>query len=102
MVNFFETAIFKMFSELAKRELLTVLLGEEELNARQHLRVRVHPDQRVGPAWLKLRRQIQNRIRNLVSISPMFYEQLFRVKIPKAQKDIDDLTVFLRFWDLRV
>jgi len=24
------------------------------------------------------------------------------VQIPKAQKDTDDLTVFLRFWDLHV
>jgi len=33
-------------------------------------------------------------------ISPMFYKQLTRAQIPKAQKDTDDLTVFLRFWDL--
>ncbi len=31
---------------------------------------------------------------DLGSISPMFYDQLLRPKIPKAQKDTDDLTVF--------
>jgi hypothetical protein len=36
------------------------------------------------------------------SISPMFYEQLLCEQIPKAQKDNDDLTVFLCLWDLRV
>jgi len=36
-----------------------------------------------------------------VSISPTFYEQLLHTKIPKAQKDTNDLTVFLHFWDLR-
>jgi hypothetical protein len=34
------------------------------------------------------------------SISQTFYEQLLRTQIPKGQKDIDDLTVYLRFWDL--
>jgi len=32
-----------------------------------------------------------------------FYQQLtstFFAQIPKAQKDLDDLTAFLRFWDL--
>jgi len=33
---------------------------------------------------------------------PTFYEELLRVQIPKAQKDTDDLTIFLRFWDLCV
>ncbi len=28
------------------------------------------------------------------------YEQFFCTKIPKVQKDIDSLTVFLHFWDL--
>jgi len=32
--------------------------------------------------------------KDLVSISTTFYEQLLRAKIPKAQKDTDDLTVF--------
>jgi len=31
-----------------------------------------------------------------------FYEQLLLTGIPKAQKDSDDLTVFLRSWDLGV
>jgi len=35
------------------------------------------------------------------SISPTFYEQLLRSQIPKVKKDIDNLTVFLNFWDLR-
>ncbi len=35
-------------------------------------------------------------------MSPTFYEQLLHTKIPKAQKDTDDLTVFLRFWDLHM
>ncbi len=35
------------------------------------------------------------------SISSTFYEQNFCEKIPKAEKDTDDLTVFLRFLDLR-
>jgi len=30
-----------------------------------------------------------------------FYTQLLPLQIPKAQKDTDDLTVFLRFSDLR-
>ncbi len=29
-------------------------------------------------------------------------EEFLRPKIPKAQKDANDLTVFLRFWDLCV
>jgi len=29
----------------------------------------------------------------------MFYEQLMQVKIPKAQKDTEDLTVFFCFWE---
>jgi len=33
-------------------------------------------------------------------VSPMFYKQRLHAQIPKAQKDSDDLTVFLRFWDL--
>jgi len=37
---------------------------------------------------------------NLESISPTFYEQLLLEKISKAQKGTDDLTAFLRFWDL--
>jgi len=37
---------------------------------------------------------------NLGSISPIFYAQLFLEHIPKVKKDIEDLTVFLRFWDL--
>jgi hypothetical protein len=39
--------------------------------------------------------------RVLPSISPTFYVQLLRIKIKKAQKDTDDLTVLLQFWDLR-
>ncbi len=31
-----------------------------------------------------------------------FYEQLLRMQIPKLQKDTDDLTVFLCFWDLLI
>jgi len=31
----------------------------------------------------------------------MFYKQLLPAQISKAQKDTVDLTVFLRFWDLR-
>jgi len=30
----------------------------------------------------------------------MFFEQLLRAQIQKAQKDTDDLTAFLRFRDL--
>jgi len=30
-----------------------------------------------------------------------FYAQHLRAKIPKAQKDTYDFTVFLNFWDLR-
>ncbi len=37
----------------------------------------------------------------LVTISPIFYDQLLHIHIPKVQKDPDDLTVFLCFWDLR-
>jgi len=29
-----------------------------------------------------------------MSISPMFYEQLFRAQIPKVQKKTDNITVF--------
>ncbi len=36
----------------------------------------------------------------LVSISPTIYKQLLHIPTPKAQEDIDDLTDFLRFWDL--
>ena len=36
----------------------------------------------------------------LRSISPTFYMQLLHVQIPKVQKDNDDLTVFLCYWDL--
>ncbi len=43
---------------------------------------------------------IEALVPNLVSISPIFDEQLFHSKIPKAQKDTDDLTLFLCFWDL--
>jgi len=35
------------------------------------------------------------------SISPIFYEELFRLKIPKVQTDSDGSTVFSHFWDLR-
>jgi len=35
-------------------------------------------------------------------ISPTFHNQLFLEQIPKAQKDIDDLTVFIRFCDPRM
>jgi len=31
----------------------------------------------------------------MVSISSMFYKQLFLKKIPKVQKDTDDLTVLI-------
>jgi hypothetical protein len=34
------------------------------------------------------------------SISSTFHGQLLYVTIPKAQKDTNDLTVFLLFWDL--
>jgi hypothetical protein len=34
------------------------------------------------------------------SISPIFYWQLLHAKIPKGQKDTDDLTAFFCFWDL--
>ena len=37
---------------------------------------------------------------HLRSISPMLYEQLLLAKIPKPQVETDDLTVFLRIWDL--
>jgi len=40
------------------------------------------------------------RIDSQVSISSTFFEQLLHLKIPKAQKDTDDLTDFLWFWDL--
>ncbi len=40
--------------------------------------------------------------RQQVSISSMFYMLLLYAQIPKGQKDTDDLTVFLRFWDLHV
>jgi hypothetical protein len=36
------------------------------------------------------------------SISPTFYNQLLQEQIPKMQKETDDLTVFLRFWNLQV
>jgi len=36
----------------------------------------------------------------LWSISSTYYKQLLCSQIPKVQKDIDDLTVFLHFWDL--
>ncbi len=39
--------------------------------------------------------------KHLVSISPTYYKQLSSVKIPKAQKHTNDLTVLLHFWDLR-
>ena len=32
----------------------------------------------------------------------MLYNQLLHLKIPKAKEDTDDLTVFLRYWDLLV
>jgi hypothetical protein len=35
-----------------------------------------------------------------VTILPTFYKQLLCAQILKVQKDTDDLTVFLRFWDL--
>jgi len=35
------------------------------------------------------------------SISPIFYQQLLQTQIPKPQKDTDDTTVNLRFWNLR-
>ena len=35
------------------------------------------------------------------SISPMLYEQLLRLQIPKAQKSCLTWLSFLRFWDLR-
>jgi len=34
------------------------------------------------------------------SISSTFYLQLLQAKIPKAQKEADNLTEFLRFWNL--
>jgi hypothetical protein len=34
------------------------------------------------------------------SISPTFYDQPLSRKIPKAQKDIQVISVFLHFWDL--
>ncbi len=34
----------------------------------------------------------------LGSILPTFDEQLLRTKIPKVQKDTDDVTVFFGFW----
>ncbi len=40
-------------------------------------------------------------VSNPESISSTIYEQLLCVQIPKAQKDTDNLTEFLRFWDLR-
>jgi len=33
-------------------------------------------------------------------ISSAFYEQLLHAQIPKVQKETDDMTVFLHFWDL--
>jgi len=38
----------------------------------------------------------------LGSISSTFYEKLLSLQIPKAQKDIDVLTQFLHFWNLRL
>jgi len=35
------------------------------------------------------------------SISSTFHEHLLHTQIPKAQKKLLDLAVFLRFWDLR-
>jgi len=35
-----------------------------------------------------------------VSILPTFYEQLCACRSSQVQEDTDDLTVFLRFWDL--
>jgi hypothetical protein len=37
-----------------------------------------------------------SKVRHLGSILPIFYAQLLWAKIPKVQKDKDDLTVFLR------
>jgi len=34
-----------------------------------------------------------------VTISAMFHKQLLFTKIPNVQKDTDDLSVFLYFWD---
>jgi len=42
------------------------------------------------------------RLEDQGSISSMIYEKLLCSKIPKEQKDTDDLTVFLCFWDLRM
>jgi len=36
------------------------------------------------------------------AISSKFYMKLLLVQIPKVQKDTDNLTKFLHFWDLRV
>jgi len=36
-----------------------------------------------------------------VSVSSTFYTQFLCSLIPKAQKDTDDVTLFLHFWDLR-
>ncbi len=38
----------------------------------------------------------------LVSFSLMFYKQILRMQIPKAQKILMTLLYFLCFWDLRV
>jgi len=51
--------------------------------------------------WCKILAQNVDEIVSLGSISTMFYEQLLLKKIPKAQKDSDDLTVFFHFWVLR-
>jgi len=37
---------------------------------------------------------------DLETISPTIYEKLLQAQIPKAQKETDDLSDFLRFWDL--
>ncbi len=36
-----------------------------------------------------------------VTISSTFYMQILSTKIPKVQKDTDNLTEFLSFWDIR-
>jgi len=71
---------------------------------------RHHPPQPLdrGHERKHVKRPGDNDVKNfpfvppLESISQMFYEQILCMLIPKVQKDADDLTIFLLFWDLQV
>ncbi len=50
----------------------------------------------------KLKSQRSEILAHIGSISSTFYSQRLRAQIPKAPKDTDNLTEFLKFWDLQV